>query len=171
MSRDLYGFPDRPIKGWSPLSKALGYMAIILLIALTLLTSIDVVARYWFNSPIKGAFELTQLLLAALIFIAFPLTTAMREHIEVDLIANLMGGFLDRIFTFLAGLISAAVLFAISWNLFHHASKLISDGAVTDSLLLPLGPIGYLGALSSLLSGILAAVIAFNGWKQGGKHV
>lgn len=169
MSRDLYGFPERPIKGWSRLSRWLGYIAILLLIALTLLTSVDVVARYWFNSPIKGAFEVTQLLLAALIFVAFPLTTAMREHIEVDLIANFMGGMIDRVFTFLAGLISSAVLVAIAWRLLHHASKLAADGAVTDSLQLPLQPIGYIGAASCLLSAGLAFAITLNGWKEGGK--
>lgn len=169
MSRDLYGFPERPIKGWSALSRTLGYMAILLLIALTLLTSVDVVARYWFNSPIRGAFEMTQLLLAALIFVAFPLTTAMREHIEVDLIANFMGGMIDRIFTFLAGLLSATILLALGWRLFHHATKLAADGAVTDSLQLPLQPIGYIGATSCLLSAGLALAITLNGWKEGGK--
>lgn len=167
MSKDLYGFPDKPISGWSPLSKALGYVAIVLLIALTLLTSVDVVARYWFNSPINGAFELTQLMLAALIFVAFPLTTAIREHIEVDLLANMLPSAIDRLFSLFAGLTTAVVLAVVGWRLFHHALRLAEDGAVTNSLALPLQPIGYIGALSCLLSAGLAAAIAINSWKRG----
>ncbi len=167
MSQDLYGFPNQPIAGWTPLSKALGYIAILLLIALTLLTSVDVIARYWFNSPINGAFELTQLLLAALIFVAFPLTTAMREHIEVDLLANLLPDSVNRLSSLFAGLVTSVVLAVVGWRLFHHALRLAEDGAVTNSLALPLQPIGYIGALSCVVSAGLAAAIAINGWKRG----
>ena len=41
-----------------------------LLVALTLVTCIDVVARYWFNAPLSGAYELTEIFLASLIFLA-----------------------------------------------------------------------------------------------------
>ena len=57
--------------------------------ALIGLTCVDVVARYAFNSPVNGAYELTELLLASLIFLALPLTTAAGEHIEVELLDGL----------------------------------------------------------------------------------
>ncbi|MCV6548619.1 MAG: TRAP transporter small permease [Cohaesibacter sp.] len=167
MSKDLYGFEDRPIKGWSSLSRWLGHCAILLLMGLTLLTCIDVVARYWFNAPINGAFELTQLMLAALIFVALPLTTAARQHIEVDLVANMLGKGADKATALFAGLASMLVLLALGWRLAHHMLKLAEDGAVTNSLELPLYPIGILASLSCLISAMLVLAITFNCLKKG----
>ncbi|MCV6603441.1 MAG: TRAP transporter small permease [Cohaesibacter sp.] len=167
MSKDLYGFEDRPIKGWSSLSRWLGHCAILLLMGLTLLTCIDVVARYWFNAPINGAFELTQLMLAALIFVALPLTTAARQHIEVDLVANMLGKGADKATALFAGLASMLVLLALGWRLAYHMLKLAEDGAVTNSLELPLYPIGILASLSCLISAMLVLAITFNCLKKG----
>ncbi|MCT4655162.1 MAG: TRAP transporter small permease [Cohaesibacter sp.] len=166
MSKDLYGFPDQPIKGWSPLSRALGVMSVVFLVGLTLLTCVDVVARYMFNAPINGAFELTQLMLAALIFVALPLTTAARQHIEVDLLAGFMSKGMDKITSLFAGLASCAVLLVLSWRLAHHSIKLAQDGAVTNSLALPLDPIGYLASLSCLVSAGLVLAISLNGMRK-----
>ena len=47
----------------------LGLACLLVLAGLIGLTCLDVVARYAFNSPIKGAYELTQLMLASLVFL------------------------------------------------------------------------------------------------------
>ena len=67
----------------------LGLACLCVLAGLIGLTCVDVVARYAFNSPVNGAYELTELLLATLIFLALPLTTAAGEHIEVELLDGL----------------------------------------------------------------------------------
>ena len=43
------------------LDRALGACAAILLFCLMALTTADVIGRYVFNSPLRGAFELTEL--------------------------------------------------------------------------------------------------------------
>ena len=44
-----------------------------------LLTFVDVVARYLFNRPIRGAFEVTELMLLVLIFAGLPLVSSRRR--------------------------------------------------------------------------------------------
>ncbi|MDO5369539.1 TRAP transporter small permease subunit, partial [Paracoccus sp. (in: a-proteobacteria)] len=56
-----------------------------LTLLMVVVTCIDVVGRYLFNRPFGGAFEITQMSLAALVFVALPLTTRARAHVEVDL--------------------------------------------------------------------------------------
>ena len=51
----------------------LGYVAGILLFCLMTLTCIDVIGRYFFNTPVTGGFELTEMMLAALIFFGLSL--------------------------------------------------------------------------------------------------
>ena len=120
------------------------------------LTVVDVVARYWLNAPVAGAYELTQLLLAALIFAALPLTTAAGEHVEIDVVFGLVNRFCQTAMLVLGAVISAVVLWIIAWRLALHGQRLLEDGAVTNALSLPLGPIGWFGAAASLLSGVMA---------------
>ena len=68
------------------LHRILGGLAATLLFLLMLLTLIDVVGRYGFNAPVNGSYEITELLLAAIIFSALPLVSAKDAHITVDLI-------------------------------------------------------------------------------------
>ena len=56
-------------QAWKRRAEALlGVAASAILFAMMLLTTVDVVARYVFNRPLRGAFEVTELLLVVLIF-------------------------------------------------------------------------------------------------------
>ena len=146
--------------GWPVLENIMGALSILLLIGLTLLTCVDIVAR-WFDAPISGAFELTQLMLAGLIYSALPLTTKAREHVEVELLAVALGKVTDGLFHIVSHVISIAVLFVLAWRLWAHADRLARDGAVTNSLELPFAPIGYFASVSCVLSGVVVVVALF----------
>lgn len=126
-----------------------------MLLALTLVTCIDVVARYWFNRPLAGAYELTEVLLSALIFVALPVTTGRREHVDVDLLEMFSGKLMRAFMRRLADLVSGLVLGLFAWRVFLHAMSLQTDGAVTDSLSLPLAPLGYLAATACAVSSLI----------------
>jgi len=131
-----------------------------LLLALTLVTCIDVVARYWFNAPLAGAYELTEIFLASLVFLALPVTTSRGEHVEVDLMDMVAGGRLTRAVQPLVGLLVALVLAVFSWRLVLHGQRLAEDGAVSDSLSLPLAPVAFLAATACGLACLAAALRA-----------
>src|SRR5260370_8620758 len=56
-----------------------------------LLTVVDVVARYLFSRPLRGAFEVTELMLLVLIFAGLPLVSFTDEHALMDFIDRLLG--------------------------------------------------------------------------------
>ena len=87
---------------------ALGHVAAALILCLMLLTCVDVVGRYFLNKPVTGGFELTEVLLAALIFAGLPLVTLRGDHITVDLFDPVTPDWLFRIQHALASLIGAA---------------------------------------------------------------
>ncbi|MBC6405940.1 MAG: TRAP transporter small permease [Rhodospirillales bacterium] len=134
----------------------LGGCCALLLAGLTAVTVVDVIGRYWFDSPLIGAFELTQLMLCGLIFSALPLTTRAGEHIEVDLLFGNLPRPLQSLFRVLSRLISAVVLAVIAWRLMQQAIRLDRDGAVTNALSLSLAPLAWFAALLAALSAILA---------------
>lgn len=142
--------PTRVLDRW------LGGVCTVLLVGMAGLTLADVILRYGLNSPVPGAFEITQLMLATLIFSALPLTTGAGDHVEVDIFYGLANNTWRRIMRVLGDGISCIALSVISWRLLVHANKLFEDGSVTNELFLPLAPVGWIGAATALLSAILA---------------
>lgn len=138
------------------LQNTLGVGAALLLFCLILVTCVDVVGRYFFSAPLSGAFEMTELLLAALVFMALPLTTERKEHIEVDLLGMALGPQSQRLLSAFGGLFSAALLATLAWRLASHAYASAEDEAVTNALAIPLAPFGYLAAFSCLVSAFIA---------------
>ncbi|MEW7006205.1 TRAP transporter small permease [Lentilitoribacter sp. EG35] len=138
------------------LQNTLGVGAALLLFSLILVTCVDVVGRYFFSAPLSGAFEITEILLAALVFTALPLTTERKEHIEVDLLNVVLSNTIKRYFSAFAGLFSAALLTTLAWRLASHAFTTAEHGATTNALGIPLAPFGYLAAFSCLVSAFIA---------------
>lgn len=135
---------------------SLGVAAGLLLFCLILVTCVDVVGRYFFSAPLSGAFEVTEILLAALVFTALPLTTERREHIEVDLLNVGLSDKFQKLLSAFAGLFSAALLATLAWRLASHAASSFEDGAVTNALSIPLAPFGFLAAFSCMVSACIA---------------
>lgn len=146
----------------------LGSGCLLVLAALAGLTCVDVVARYLFNSPVAGAYELTELLLATLIFLALPLTTLAGEHIEVELLDGLKSQVMKRLGIVAAGVATTGVFALVAFELIDHTQKLMRRGQVTDSLEIPLHLIGWLGVCSFAVSALAAVVWSVSRFKKEG---
>ena len=77
---------SQPSEAGAWLDRALGFSAATLLFCLMMLTTADVIGRYIFNWPLRGAFEITELLLLTLIFAGLPLASRADEHVTLDFI-------------------------------------------------------------------------------------
>ncbi|TPW31049.1 TRAP transporter small permease [Martelella alba] len=126
-----------------------------LLLAMVVVTVVDVVGRYLFNAPLPGAFELTQVLLADLVLAGLPITTLRGGHVEVDILASSWSERSARIFGAFGAGVSALVLFALGCTVAAHGYSLFEDGAVTNDLNFPVWPAAALGALTFVVSGLI----------------
>ena len=145
------------------LDLGLGGCCALLLLGLVALTVIDVVGRYVFTAPLAGAFELTELMLGALVFAALPLATMTGEHVAVDALFDRSPPRLRTALAWLGGGATAAALWVIAWRLVVYSTRLANDEAVTDALLVPLAPLGWFAAAMAALSGLLAVVRSLGG--------
>lgn len=143
MSRPHLSKPGRIHRIWPVLRTLCGYVAAGLIVAMMCLTGTDVVARYFFNAPVKGAFELTEIMLAALVFVAMPITTGSRAHIEVELF-NPRSEMLGKVMSAFGTLCGVVVFAVLSYEIWLHASRLAKYGQVSNSLEIPLSLIAYL---------------------------
>lgn len=72
---------EKVIRGFTNLLCAIG---MIMLAALMLLGSVDVVGRYFFNVPVKGTFEISEILLAGIVFFGWAYAMSTGGHVTVD---------------------------------------------------------------------------------------
>jgi TRAP-type C4-dicarboxylate transport system permease small subunit len=142
------------------LDRALGAAAALLLFGLMTLTTADVIGRYLFNWPLRGAFEITELLLLALIFAGLPLASRSDEHVTLDFIdraLTLRGrGLLRR----LIDLACAFIILGLAWRVWVKAGKIATYGDTTEVLRVPVGPFVYFMALMVAATGIVHLVKA-----------
>lgn len=147
--------PGRTPHRRAPWYRALAGVAALLIVALIGVTCVDVIGRYALNRPFGGAYELTQILLAALVFVALPLTTADGGHVEVDLALHLLSRRVQRVLGRLAGAVASVALAFFAWRLVVIGMDQLHDGTRSASLAIPMAPLAFLAAVSCAVSAIL----------------
>jgi len=63
----------------------MGNLATACILVLMVLTTIDVVLRYILGMPLKGAYEISEILFLSAVFLGMAYTQLFREHVNVDL--------------------------------------------------------------------------------------
>jgi TRAP-type C4-dicarboxylate transport system permease small subunit len=143
-------------KHWKGNADALlGVVASAILLAMMLLTVTDVVARYVFSRPLRGAFEITELMLLVLIFAGLPLVSFADEHAVMDFVDRLLGprgqGWLERA----VQLVNAAFMFLLTWLVWRKADRIWAYRDATDVLRIVYGPFVYFMAVTLALAGVI----------------
>jgi len=143
------------------LDRVLGAAAAILLFVLMMITTVDVIGRYIFNWPLRGGFELTELLLLTLIFAGLPLVSRADEHVTLDFVDALLGErgrvFLRRLVDIVCGLI----ILGLAWRVYVKAGKIAGYGDTTDVLQILVGPFVYFMAGMVAVTAVVHLVRAF----------
>jgi len=109
-----------------------------------MITAVDVIGRYVLNKPLTGGFELTEMLLAALIYCGLPLVSQRREHIVIDTFDPLMSARVKRALDVLAEIVCSLTLGGIGYLIFRRAVRVAEYGDTTSVLKWPLAPVAYL---------------------------
>jgi len=137
------------------LDRVLGAAAALLLLALMLLTTVDVVSRYIFHWPLRGAFEITELLLLTLIFAGLPLASRAGEHVTLDFIDRPLPPWGRRLLRRLIDLLCGVIVLGLAWRVWVKADKIAAYGDTTEVLRLPVSPFVYAMALMVAITGVV----------------
>jgi TRAP-type C4-dicarboxylate transport system permease small subunit len=131
-----------------------GAMAAVFLTAMMLITVADVTLRATLNLPIRGAYELVELLLAATFFLALPCVFLRDENILVNAIDDFAPR-LVPVFKRAAALLAVVVLAVMAWQGLIAARDSLEFNDVTADLALP-----RFWHWLALLVGVIGAAIA-----------
>jgi TRAP-type transport system small permease protein len=145
-----------PDQGWKRHADALlGLAAAAILLAMMLLTVVDVVGRYAFSRPVRGAFEVTELMLLVLIFAGLPLVSFSDEHAVMDFIDRLLGRRGQVRLQRVVQVGNAAFMLLLAWLVWRKADRIWAYRDSTDVLRIVYGPFVYFMALALALAGLI----------------
>jgi TRAP-type C4-dicarboxylate transport system permease small subunit len=133
----------------------LGVAASAILFAMMALTFVDVVARYLFNRPLRGAFEVTELMLLVLIFAGLPLVSLADEHAVMDFIDRVTGPRGARAVERAVQVLDAAFMGFLAWLTWLKADRIWAYRDATDVLRIVYGPFVYFMAVALALAGVI----------------
>jgi TRAP-type C4-dicarboxylate transport system permease small subunit len=130
-------------KGVKLISSFFNLIASISLVAMMLLTCIDVTMRYFFSRPLPGTYDLVGLMGAIIAAFAMPYTLLKGSHVAVDLLVRMLSVKKRLIIETTTHLIGIVLFLIMVWQCMVLASDMKIAGEVTPTLQLPFYPIVY----------------------------
>ena len=137
-------------KGVHRLSSILNFVAGFCLVGMTCLTCADVVLRL-FRNPILGTYEIVEFLGATVAGFALGYTTLKRGHVAVSVLVTQFSQRIQSIFFILIQLLSIGLFGLLSFECIRYGNDLRSAGEVSLTLELPLFPLLYGLAFSTIV--------------------
>ena len=146
------------MKRWrNPISTACGLIAAGFLAVMLALTVADVTLRATINLPIRGVYELVELLLAGTFFMALPCVFLRDENIVVNSIDDLAPQWVPALKRF-AEVLAVVILVVLAWQGFIQARDSYEFNDVTADLGLP-RYWHWAAVLFGLIGGAIAALV------------
>lgn len=154
----LKKLPLKTESGLYSVSRVAAVIAAIVLALMMLLTVVDVVGRYFFNSPIKGTWEMVGLLLICAGTWGLGYCQMQKGHISISIILQRFSPRGQAILQGITYLIGLAAFSLICWRVFLMAKRyfLVAKGNVTDTLGIPVAPFML---MLSIGAGIMALIL------------
>jgi TRAP-type transport system small permease protein len=126
------------------------------LMAMVVLTFVDVVGRRVFDAPVFGAQDITEHLMAVIVFAGLPLLTAARAHLSIDLFDAWLLQPQWRWWHRAVDALIAAVLALIAWQYAVAAIEAVQLHEVSQALGIPRSWMYVLMSACCVLSALAA---------------
>jgi len=117
-----------------------GSVAVLLLMSLA---TVNVVARFFFNAPYRGAYELVGFLGAIVIAFALGYTQKRKDHIVVDILTEKFPKRVNKILDGVNYFITTIFFAIVSWQVFVWGMKISKSGEVSETLKIIFHPFVY----------------------------
>jgi len=134
----------------------------VALLGLLGLVLFDVVMRYLLRLPFLGAYEISELLMVLIVFLALPYCAATGGHVAVDVLAPILDRPGLRWLNAIIHLAGAALMAAIAWQATLYAIVSAQRGEATNMLRIAKYPFELVTAACAAL---FALVLLVHAWR------
>jgi len=142
------GMIERAIAQLSSLFMWLSAGTVFVVMALMVL---DVLLRYFLNAPLRGTFEIVEMALVGIVFLALGHTQRTQGHVAVDLVAERLPSRLRRVTELVSATLACAISGVMTASLVLLASAPGASRETTDLLHIPTVPFRWLAAAGMAL--------------------
>lgn len=118
----------------------LSHISIAAMVAITLITALNVTLRYVFNAPILGVYEIVERLMFCLVFAAFAYGQSTKSHVQVTMLISHLPQKIRFIVFAITSLLSTGMAIALTYAAYQQALYSFEAGTATPSLMIPLYP-------------------------------
>lgn len=136
------------------IKQVIEYLLMFSLLMMVLINFVDVSGRHLFNRPIFGIQDLTEHLMALVVFSGLPLVTMAGTHLTVDLFDKLTQSSRMQWWRHVIHGLMVVILCLIAWTFIQSALEAHSIADVSTELRLPRAPLYLLMAGSAILSAL-----------------
>lgn len=123
-------------------------ICMFVLIPMMLLTSFDVLARFFFNNPVSGSVEISSYFMAILILTGLAYTHQVKGQIFVELLVKRLPYFFQHSLNIFTGLLSLFIIVLLTWQGWLEA---VNEQGVSDMLRIPQWPFEMLVPVAGFL--------------------
>lgn len=135
----------------------------LFLLAMVGLTFIDVIGRRLIGKPVYGANDITEHLMALVVFAGLPLVTLAGAHLTVDLFDRLIALPKMAWWRALISVIVTVVLGLLAWLFLKHGLNASQINEVSQALRVPRAPLYFFMSLGCFLSALAALGVGIAG--------
>ena len=143
---------DRVIRS---VAQKLHFLSGMAVIAMMLLMSLDVIARYVLKSSILDTIEISSMLLGTVVCLSLVSITYEGEHVKFSVLTDRLSTRHQRLAKAIELIISAALFSVLTWQTAIRAISSLRSGLFVGSLQIPVWPIRFLFMLGCLLTALV----------------
>jgi TRAP-type C4-dicarboxylate transport system permease small subunit len=134
------------------LTQKLHFLSGIAIVVMTILMTLDVVARYALKSGLPDTIEISSMLLGGVTALALPSVTQRGDHIRFSVLTDMFSLRGQGFAKFLTLMIAVAMFGLMTWHAFMRGISNLRTGEFMGSLQIPLWPFRMLFAFCCLLT-------------------
>lgn len=140
---------NRLVRATDVVTSAAAVVAGLALILLMLLTTADVVGRYFFNSPINGVFDLTHFAMSIMVYLGLGYCGWRGAHVVIELLYDRLPKAARRVLNRVTNLAGCILFGLICWRTAVQSIDIREMGEASQMLEIPLFPLYGLVAFGS----------------------
>jgi len=131
---------DKLERRFVTLTRRIASLAVLGMLALSLLTISDVILRAFFNAPVPGFFEVSELIIAVVITASFAAGLIQRNNLTVDFFRKPLGREAEAIFGAIGAFAILIFIAIIGWRFGIFAWTLQARNQITPIIHWPVAP-------------------------------
>jgi TRAP-type C4-dicarboxylate transport system permease small subunit len=142
-------------KGLLPMARLLDRLTWMVLFVMMTMTMADVLLRKLTNTTIIGAGEITEMMMAVVVFCSLAQCQVEEGHIRIDLIMRKAGPRIQSVVDMVTQFLCFGLFCLVTWSTFTHAMEIMEWEEVSIDLAIPIYPFVFIAAIGSAMLALI----------------